>query len=86
MAESALNDTFALDDDTPLDLMDRVGPNLVTNITSHLVCSALLTPLQLIRTRFVSIFGLPFLFLFSFLSSSSLSLLFSPLAEKPCRR
>jgi hypothetical protein len=51
MIESAMNDTFDLDDVTPLELLDSVGPNLATNMASHILCSALLTPLQLVRTR-----------------------------------
>lgn len=51
MVESALNDTFDLDDVTPIELLDSVGPSLATNMASHVVCSALFTPLQLVRTR-----------------------------------
>ena len=59
MVESTLNDAFSLDDDTSLELMDRVGPNLLTNVSSHLICNALLTPLQLIRTRSLYYLSLP---------------------------
>ncbi|KAG9323924.1 hypothetical protein KVV02_004341 [Mortierella alpina] len=52
--EATLNDTFDLYDDTiPLVNLDRVGPNMATMITSHLVVGFILSPLELVRTRLV---------------------------------
>jgi len=50
--ESVLNDFFDLDDITPLELQQDVFPSLATNVTSHILTSAMQTPLQVIRTRF----------------------------------
>ncbi|KAG0300959.1 hypothetical protein BGZ98_008734 [Dissophora globulifera] len=50
--EATLNDTFDLYDDTiPLVHLDRVGPNLLTMVTSHLVVGIILSPLELAHTR-----------------------------------
>ncbi|KAG0365174.1 mitochondrial carrier domain-containing protein [Gamsiella multidivaricata] len=52
--EATLNDTFDLYDDTiPLVHLDRVGPNIATMVTSHLVVGFILSPLELVRTRLV---------------------------------
>ncbi|RUS14225.1 hypothetical protein BC938DRAFT_477483, partial [Jimgerdemannia flammicorona] len=60
--EGTLNDVFDLYDDTiPLVHLDSVGPNVATLVTSHLVVGVLLSPLELIRTRWVVVilsFGL----------------------------
>ncbi|GBC00831.1 hypothetical protein RclHR1_03990008 [Rhizophagus clarus] len=52
--EGALNDAFDLYDDTiPLIYLDRVGPNIATLVTSHLVVGVLLSPLEVIQTRLI---------------------------------
>ncbi|KAI8596488.1 mitochondrial carrier domain-containing protein, partial [Dissophora ornata] len=52
--EATLNDTFDLYDDTiPLVHLDRVGPNIATMVTSHLVVGFILSPLELVRTRLI---------------------------------
>ncbi|KAG0205139.1 hypothetical protein BGX28_003180 [Mortierella sp. GBA30] len=52
--EATLNDTFDLYDDTiPLVHLDRVGPNMATMVTSHLVVGFILSPLELVRTRLI---------------------------------
>lgn len=51
--EGSLNDMFDLYDDTiPLVHLDRVGPNLATLVGSNLIVGFLLSPLELIRTRY----------------------------------
>lgn len=53
--EATLNDTFDLYDDTiPLVHLDHVGPNIATMVTSHLVVGLILSPLELVRTRYRS--------------------------------
>ncbi|KAI1314556.1 hypothetical protein EDD11_001985 [Mortierella claussenii] len=52
--EATLNDSFDLYDDTiPLVHLDRIGPNIATLVTSHLVVGFVLSPLELVRTRLV---------------------------------
>src|SRR5690348_16724309 len=54
--EATLNDTFDLYDDTiPLVHLDRFGPNMATMVTSHLVVGLILSPLELVRTRYVDL-------------------------------
>jgi hypothetical protein len=54
--EATLNDTFDLYDDTiPLVHLDRFGPNMATMVTSHLVVGFILSPLELVRTRYVDL-------------------------------
>lgn len=54
--EATLNDTFDLYDDTiPLVHLDHVGPNIATMVTSHLVVGLVLSPLELVRTRYRSV-------------------------------
>lgn len=55
--EATLNDTFDLYDDTiPLVHLDHVGPNIATMVTSHLVVGFILSPLELVRTRYEPIY------------------------------
>lgn len=52
--ESLLNDMFGLYDDTiPLMHLESVAPNLITLVASHVIAGVLLSPLEIIRTRFV---------------------------------
>lgn len=52
--EGSLNDAFNLYDDTiPLVHLDHAGPNLATLVGSHAIVGALLSPLELVRTRLV---------------------------------
>lgn len=52
--ESLLNDIFGLYDDTiPLTHLDNVAPNMITLIASHVVIGVLLSPLEILRTRFI---------------------------------
>lgn len=49
-----LNDLFGLYDDTiPLSHLDRIAPNILTLVASHIVIGVLLSPLEIIRTRYV---------------------------------
>jgi hypothetical protein len=51
--EGTLNDIFDLYDDTiPLVHLDHVGPNLATLVASNLIVGFILSPLELIRTRY----------------------------------
>jgi hypothetical protein len=50
--ESVLNETLGLDDTTPLELLDRRWPNLATVLVSHTVTALLLSPVQVLRTRY----------------------------------
>lgn len=51
--EGILNDIFDLYDDTiPLVHLDRVGPNLATLVASNLIVGYILSPLELVRTRY----------------------------------
>ncbi|CEG84287.1 hypothetical protein RMATCC62417_18110 [Rhizopus microsporus] len=55
--EGTLNDMFDLYDDTvPLVHLDSVGPNLATLVASNLIVGILLSPLELIKTRYYIIF------------------------------
>ena len=50
--ESSLNDVFGLYDDTiPLMHLEKIAPNLITIVVSHIVVGVLLSPLEIIRTR-----------------------------------
>ncbi|KAI8142112.1 mitochondrial carrier domain-containing protein [Fennellomyces sp. T-0311] len=52
--ESTLNDMFGLYDDTiPLMHLERIGPNMVTLVVSHIAVGVLLSPLEIIRTRLI---------------------------------
>lgn len=52
--QSMLNDLFGLYDDTiPLSHLDRIAPNILTLVASHIVIGVLLSPLEIIRTRYV---------------------------------
>lgn len=52
--EGCLNDLFGLYDDTiPLMYLDRVAPNMITLVVSHIVVGVLLSPLEVIRTRLI---------------------------------
>ncbi|OZJ05177.1 hypothetical protein BZG36_02222 [Bifiguratus adelaidae] len=52
--EGTLNDAFGLYDDTiPLVHLDRVGPNVMTLVASHLIVGVLLSPIEVIKTRLV---------------------------------
>ncbi|KAI7875430.1 mitochondrial carrier, partial [Lichtheimia hyalospora FSU 10163] len=52
--QSMLNDVFGLYDDTiPLSHLDRIAPNIITLVASHIVVGVLLSPLEIIRTRLV---------------------------------
>ncbi|KAI9249689.1 mitochondrial carrier domain-containing protein [Phascolomyces articulosus] len=52
--ESTLNDVFGLYDDTiPLMHLEKIGPNLITIVVSHIVVGVLLSPLEIIRTRLI---------------------------------
>lgn len=51
--QSTLNDLFGLYDDTiPLSHLDRIAPNIITLVASHIVVGVLLSPLEIIRTRY----------------------------------
>lgn len=51
--QSMLNDLFGLYDDTiPLSHLDRIAPNIITLVASHIVVGVLLSPLEIIRTRY----------------------------------
>lgn len=52
--QSMLNDLFGLYDDTiPLSHLDRIAPNILTLVASHIVIGVLLSPLEIIRTRLI---------------------------------
>ncbi|KAI7860899.1 mitochondrial carrier domain-containing protein [Circinella umbellata] len=52
--ESSLNDVFGLYDDTiPLMHLEKIAPNLITIVVSHIVVGVLLSPLEIIRTRLI---------------------------------
>lgn len=56
--ESLLNDMFGLYDDTiPLMHLESVAPNLITLVASHVIAGVLLSPLEIIRTRFAILQG-----------------------------
>lgn len=44
-----LNDTFGLYDDSVA--VDKIWPNVITSVVSHIVVGVLLSPLEIIRTR-----------------------------------
>src|SRR4051794_22347732 len=51
--EGTLNDMFSLPDETiPLVHLDAPLPNVATLVVSHLVIGVLLSPLELVRTRY----------------------------------
>lgn len=49
--ESLLNESYGLDDETPLQYVDRFWPNVGTMVASHVVSTVVLAPSELILTR-----------------------------------